>query len=326
MAAPLVSIVTPSFNQAAYLERTIRSVLAQDYPHIEYLVVDGGSTDGSVEVIRRHAERLAWWVSEPDAGQADAINKGMARAQGEIVAWLNSDDLYRPGAVRQAVAAFRAHPEAAFVFANATSVDAQGRPLNDMVFGPWGLADLLAFRIICQPAVFMRRAVFEQAGGLDTDYHFLLDHHLWIRMARLAPMVYVPSFWAFARHHPAAKNVAQAARFGEEAFRILRWAARQPDLQPLLQANRRRIQAGAHRFAARYLLDGGQAGQALAHYLRALALHPPTALAEGHRMLFAALSLLGLGALGEVYYRWKARQRPPSTQQEGIDCADDLYV
>ncbi len=326
MAKPLVSIVTPSYNQATYLEHTIRSVLGQDYPHVEYIVVDGGSTDGSVEIIRRYEDRLAWWVSEPDAGQADAINKGLARAQGEIVAWLNSDDLYRPDAVREAVQALQAHPEAGLAFANATSIDAQGRPLNDMTFGAWGLADLLAFRIICQPAVFMRRAVFEQAGGLSTEYHFLLDHHLWIRMARLAPMIYVPSFWAFARHHPAAKNVAQAVRFGEEAFRILAWAETQPDLQPLLRQQRRRVQAGAHRFAARYLLDGGQPRQALAHYLRALGWHPRTALAEGHRMVFAALSLLGLGFLGDAYYHWKGRHRPQSTQREGIENADSLYA
>src|SRR5437870_3334626 len=112
---PLVSIVTPSYNQAAYVEETIQSVLSQDYPRIEYLVIDGGSTDGSVEIIRRYKDQLAYWVSEPDAGQADAINKGAARAHGDLITWLNSDDLLLPGALEMAVEAHFRQPEALLV-------------------------------------------------------------------------------------------------------------------------------------------------------------------------------------------------------------------
>jgi Glycosyl transferase family 2 len=296
-----LSIITPSYNQARYLEQSIKSVLAQEYPSLEYIIVDGASTDGSQEIIQQYAGRLAWWVSEPDQGQADAINKGLSHASGEIVAWLNSDDLYVPGALSAAAQALEARPQAGMVFADATTIDEHGSELKPLVFGDWGLQELMRFRIICQPAVFMRRSVVEQAGGLDPSYHFLLDHHLWIRMAQRAPVQHVIASWAAARHHPAAKNVSQAAGFGQEAFRILHWMEDQPDLQPRLQADRRRIEAGAYRLNARYLLDGGQPAAALRSYLQALWRSPRFALQHWRRMLYAAASLAGAGSLADRY-------------------------
>jgi GT2 family glycosyltransferase len=325
MTRPLVSIVTPSYNQAEYLELTMRSVLSQDYSPLEYLVVDGASTDGSVDIIQRHADRLAWWVSEPDSGQAEAINKGLRRAKGEVVAWLNSDDLYWPGAIAGAVAALETHPAAGLVYANATSIDGRGRPFNDMCFRQYDLPNLLSFNIICQPAVFMRADVLRAAGYLQSDFHFLLDHSLWLRMARIAPLIYVPHFWAFARYHPSAKNVARAAEFGEEAFRILDWAMSVPDMAAEVEQHRGRVLAGAHRYRARYLLDGGEGRRALAEYLRALRMHPATALREWHRMLFAALSALGLGFTGDWYYAWTRRGSPPSARGRGWETVDELY-
>jgi glycosyltransferase involved in cell wall biosynthesis len=299
---PLVSIVTPSYNQADFLEQAIQSVLAQDYAWIEYIVVDGGSTDGSLQILHKYADKFAWWVSEPDAGQADAINKGLRHASGEIVAWLNSDDLYLPGAVGQAVAALQANPRAGLVFGDAVTIDPQGSRLNRLAFGDWGLAELLGFRMICQPAVFMRRARLEQAGFLDPTYHFMLDHHLWLRIARLAPVQHIASTWAAARHHPMAKNVAQAAGFGTETMRLLEWIKAQPDLAALVAQNRRQIEAGAYRLSARYLLDGDQPGPALRSYLHALRLKPAFALKHWHRMLYALLSLAGGRRLAGVYY------------------------
>jgi glycosyltransferase involved in cell wall biosynthesis len=305
---PLVSIVTPSYNQAAYLEQALRSVLEQDYPRIEYLVVDGGSTDGSVETIQRYAERLAWWVSERDQGQADGINKGLRRASGEFVAWLNSDDLYLPGAVRRAVETLQANPSLALAYGDVRSIDASGATINHMRYGDWGLAGLMRFQIIGQPGVFLRRSALERAGLLDPTYHFLLDHELWLRVARQGETQYVPEEWAAARFHAEAKNVAQAARFGQEAYRIVSWLAVQPEYRALYAANRRAVWGGAHRMNARYLLDGGQAGPALKAYLRGLAVYPPSVLPEAHRMLFALLSLVGLRRLGDVYYGRKRRR------------------
>ena len=297
-ATPLVSIVTPSFNQAAFLEDAIRSVLAQDYPALEYLVVDGGSRDGSVEIIRSYAGRLAWWISEPDEGQAAAINKGLARARGEVVAWLNSDDLYLPGAVSQAVAELQAAPDAGLVFGDAVTIDDKGRPLNQLRFGDWGLPELMSFRIICQPAVFMRRSALEQAGQLDPSYHFMLDHHLWLRIARNTPVRHVPALWAAARHHAGAKNVAQAPGFGRDAYRILAWMQSEPDLAPLVARNRRQVLAGLHRLNARYLLDAGLPGEALNAYGQAFLARPAYALRHWHRMVFAVFCLVGAGRLG----------------------------
>lgn len=302
---PLVSIVTPSYNQARYLEQTIRSVLEQDYLRIEYLVIDGASTDGSVDIIQKYADRLAYWVSEKDSGQADAINKGLARAKGEIVAWLNSDDFYLPGAVTAAVKAFEAHPQAGLIYGDTVAVDETGEVIHFPRYAQWTLEDLLTFHILGQPAVFMRREVLLEAGFLDPSFHFLLDHHLWIRMASLAPMVYVPQRWAAGRFHESAKNVAQAAKFGEEAFRILEWAENDQRVSGSLARISRQSRAAAYRINARYLLDAGQARQSFQSYLRSLFVHLPTALLEWKRILFAFVSLFGLGALRQHYNRWR---------------------
>jgi glycosyltransferase involved in cell wall biosynthesis len=292
VSLPLVSIITPSYNQAAYLEATLRSVLDQDYPRIEYRVIDGASTDSSVEIIRRSAGRLAGWVSEPDHGQAEAINKGFAQASGEIVAWLNSDDLYLPGAVSAAVRAFGQFPEAGLVFGDVVSIDGAGQPVNVMTFGDWGLDDLLQFNIISQPGVFIRRAALERAGYLDPSFHYMLDHQLWLRIARLAPMRYVRERWAAARFHAGAKNVNQAPGFGREADRVVAWLASQPAFQPEWRRLESRIRAGADRMNGRYLLDGGLPRQALRRYMSGLRRYPPAILPEWRRILFAAASLV----------------------------------
>ena len=311
-----VSVVTPSYNQAAFLEATLRSVLEQDYPEIEYLVVDGGSTDGSLEIIRKYAGRLAWWVSEPDHGQAEAINKGLQRATGEVVAWLNSDDIYLPGAVRAAVQALEAEPELGLVYGDMLSLDSAGQTTNLQRFGDWGLAGLMRFRIIGQPAVFMRRAALESAAlspgvFLDPSLHFLLDHHLWLRIGRDWPIRHQDGVWAGARYHAEAKNVARAAEFGAEALRLAGWMQNAGGaIQAQAGRDRSRILAGAHLFDAHYLLDGGLPRPALAAYGRCFKLHPPTALREMHRIAYAAASLLGnVEALRRLYLKLRSFRR-----------------
>jgi GT2 family glycosyltransferase len=300
---PLVSIVTPSYNQVAYLEQTLVSVLEQDYPHLEYFIVDGASADGSVDVIHKHADKLAWWVSEKDSGQADAINKGLARANGEIVAWINSDDYYLPGAILGAVKAFHENPDAVLVYGNMLAVDEHGDTINLLKYKQLTLEDLLCFQIIGQPAVFFRREAFEKAGVLNPSYHFLLDHHLWLRIALHGQILHMDETWAAARYHPQAKNRMKATEFGREAFRILDWTRNQPGLAEAVAGVERRARASAYRVDARYQLDGGQALRSLLSWFRALFIYPPTALARLNILVSALMQLSGLGKLRELYLK-----------------------
>ncbi len=300
---PLVSIITPSYNQAAYLEQTITSVLGQDHADMEYIVIDGGSTDGSVEIIKKYSDRLAYWVSEKDKGQAEAINKGFAKATGEIIAWLNSDDFYLEGTVKVAVQIFEQNPDVVLVYGNMLSVDEHGKPFNALNYKQLTLEDLLCFQIIGQPAVFMRRSALQQAGGLDLAFHFMLDHHLWIRIAQLGRILHVPQTWSAARYHAEAKNFAKAAEFGRDAFRILAWAEKDASLAPTLTSVSRRARASANRVDARYLLDGGQLGLSLQAWTRALLIHPPTALARLNILGSILLRLAKLDTLRELILR-----------------------
>lgn len=304
----LVSIVTPSYNQADYLDETIRSILEQDYPSVEYLVIDGGSTDGSVDMIKKYANRLAYWVSEKDSGQAEAINKGLRRAKGEILAWLNSDDYYLPGAISAAVRCFEENPDVGMVYADMLAVDGDGQAINVLKYKQLSLEDLLCFQIIGQPSVFFRRSAFEKAGLLETTFHFMLDHHLWIRIAQQGRILHVPQVWSAARYHPQAKNRARAAEFGLEAFRVLDWAKSQPGLAEAISGVERRAHASAHRYNARYLLDGGQPASALGSWFRALFLHPPTALARLNLFVSAVLNLTGLGRLRDLILQRRRRR------------------
>lgn len=295
----LVSIITPSYNQAKYLEQTIRSVLDQDYPRIEYIVMDGASTDGSVEIIKKYADKLAHWESVKDKGQADAINKGFAHATGDVIAWLNSDDYYHPGTISAAVKVFEENPDFVLVYGDMLAVDENGKTFNTLNYKQVSLDDLLCFQIIGQPAVFMRRSALQKTNGLDLMFHFLLDHLLWIQIARHGKILHVDKTWSAARYHAEAKNIAKAAEFGREAFRILETVAQDENLAQALANVDRRARASAHRLDARYLLDGGLPARALGAWFRALFIHPPTALARMNILVSSILNLFGLRRLRE---------------------------
>jgi len=306
---PLVSIVIPSYNQAAFLERTIKSAIEQDYPYLERILVDGASTDASLEIIKKYSDQFAWWVSEKDNGQGDAINKGMTHAKGEIVAWLNSDDCYLPAAISAAVETFEANPDAVMVYGDMLAIDENEYVTNTFKYQQLTLEDLLCFQIIGQPAVFMRREAFESAGGLDVSFHLLLDHQLWTKIAMQGQLIHMPQTIAAARYHADAKNRARASEFGREAFRILDWAQGQPNLTESVTHLARRARASAHRVDARYLLDSGQPTQAIAAWMRALVIHPATAFARMNILVSALLTLAGLQKLREWFLKRRRQAR-----------------
>lgn len=308
MKLPLVTIITPSYNQAPFLEETLRSVIEQDHPKVEYLVVDGGSIDGSIEIIKQHEKEISWWVSEKDKGQAEAINKGFQRAGGEIIGWLNSDDTYQSGILREVVEVFESDPAIALVYGDVRAIDETGGVINHIHYGDWSLGDLMEFNIIGQPAVFFRHEALQTAGFLDPHYHLLLDHHLWLRIAQQGKMVHISREWASARFHREAKNISSASLFGEEAYRILSWLETDPGLREEYKKRKPRCQAGAHRINARYLLDDGKPAESLKAYWKSFTAHPPTALKEWHRILYCFPAIIGLTSPRSAYNRWRKKK------------------
>ena len=221
MPLPRITVVTPSYNQAAFLEQTLLSVLDQGYPDLEYLVLDGGSTDGSVELIRRHGSRLSFWRSEKDGGQAAAIGEGFARATGEVLAWLNSDDYYQPGALLAVGEAFARAPATDLVYGTMRHVSADGRRLFDahMVLD-WRI---LAWEseFVGQPAMFWRRGLYQRAGGVDPAFRFAMDFDLLVRMLRAgARPAKLRQVLACFREHAASKTTTLGEVARDEVARV----------------------------------------------------------------------------------------------------------
>jgi len=222
---PLVTIVTPSYNQGRFIAATIESVLSQGYPNLEYLIIDGASTDETAEVVARYGDHVRF-ISEPDRGQSDAINKGFRLARGEIVAWLNSDDIFLPGAIHAAVDALRARPDVGAVYGDGFQIDEHGATISRFAptqhFDLWRLLNLSDY--ILQQTVFFRRAVFDDVGWIDEDLHYGMDWEILIRIGLRWPLLYIPHEMGAIREYATAKSFAGGARRAHELTRMLRRA------------------------------------------------------------------------------------------------------
>ena len=224
-----VSIVTPSFNQGQYLEQTILSVLSQSYPHIEYLILDGGSTDGSVEIIKKHQAKLVYWHSRPDKGFADAIAQGIQRSKGEILGYLNSDDLLAPDAVEKAVEVLSRRQDVLMIYGNRVCIDERGQLLYYQPNLPILSRTPYIAMTIGQESCFWRREIYLKVGGINTDLKFAIDYDLFSKITLQGKVIHAGNVWGFFRKHSNSKTTAQYRTLGKQesaAIQISVWGKR----------------------------------------------------------------------------------------------------
>lgn len=258
LSQPKFSIVTCSFRQGRYLDATMRSVLDQNYPALEYVIIDGGSDDQSVDIIRAHEARLGYWVSEPDRGQTDALIKGFRRATGEIQGWLCSDDLLLPGALERVAAFFTSHPEVDAVYGDSLWIDIDGNYLRaKKETGFNRFVYLFYHNYISQPSMFWRRTLYERVGGLDPRFNLAMDSDLWERFSRLTRIRHIPAYLSCMRYYPEQKTRAlrPKGRIEDAEIRSRSRLARISALQPLLggiaRVHRVLVKCGAGGYGAR---------------------------------------------------------------------------
>jgi hypothetical protein len=273
-AWPRISIVVPSFAQGRYIEETLRSILLQDYPALELLVMDGGSQDETVEILRRYDRWIDSWVSEPDRGQTHAINKGLARATGEIFAYLNSDDLLAPGALQQVAAAFLRHPEAGVVHGRCVYVDEEGGELFSLLGRAESFAQYLRIwerfqegDILTQPEVFCRLELVRRVGGFREELRSVMDFDMWVRLLSVGALFHavdVPV--ALFRTHADQKSAVDP---GHELLRVLEEHIRDPR-NPLTDAERGSLLGHLPRVRAHLLVRGAVAATLGRQYAQAL--------------------------------------------------------
>jgi glycosyltransferase involved in cell wall biosynthesis len=273
---PVVSIVTPTYNQADFLSETIESVLAQDYPYLEYRVIDDGSTDTTREILASYDGRIMW-ESHANQGQTPTINKGWKLAQGDILTWLNSDDSLLPGAVTKAVNYFNDHPDTGIVFGDTLFTQADGTPIERS--RPLPPFDYLKFVMSCenpiaQPSAFIRREVVEAVGLLDSFYYYFMDWDFWLRAGLQCRIDYIPELLSTYRLHAESKTVSQALKAAPELERMYKAFFARPDLPTALQDVKAKAMANMYFTSGGYYLKGGGKKGAVRMAFKALTTYP----------------------------------------------------
>jgi glycosyltransferase involved in cell wall biosynthesis len=292
---PMISIVTPSYNQSRFIEETIRSVLLQGYPDLEYIIMDGGSTDDTVEIIRKYEPWITHWTSEKDKGQSHAINKGWSLAKGDIIAWINSDDAYVAGSFEKVSEYFQKQPSVAMVYGDCDIIDEQGRFVKECPTADFNLQDLICNKwFIPQQSTFLRRTVVEAVGGVRDDLHLVMDWEFWVRIALSGNNVsYLPVSLARFRRWGEAKTSFQSERSAEEKIAVLDDYFEKAEYVPQIQSYRKSAYAHVHCFGCSAYYRNNHTGKALSHLLKAIWFRP--SLLKDKKIL----KLLGVMLMGE---------------------------
>jgi len=306
---PIVSIVTPSYNQGKFIEETILSVKNQTYPRIEHIVVDGGSTDGTLDILKKYGNSIIW-ISEPDKGQSDAINKGWRMAKGEILAYLNSDDTYMPWTVETAVKHLLENPDVGMVYGDCDIIDEHSQATRQHSATEFNLSDLICSRnMIPQPTVFLRRQVLETAGYLDVNLNMAMDYDLWIRIGLKHRVKYIPERLASFRACRGTKSAEQPYGWVPEHLRILDGLFSSPTLPGELKALRRRAYSnlsfvnGIRSYSLCHMKEARE------NFMKAIIMYPQS-LAK-NPLLIACLITSFMGArVTRLLVGWKRRITP----------------
>jgi glycosyltransferase involved in cell wall biosynthesis len=277
MQTPKISVVTPSLNQSQFLEETILSVRGQEYPNLEHIIMDGGSTDGTLEILEKYQNTYNLrWISEPDKGQSDAINKGFRIAQGDIIGWVNSDDTYMPGAVIKAVEVFNTRPDIGWVYGNGYWVDSDGRVLCVYQGKPFDYKELVVngMYFIPQPSLFFRRNLLNNIGFLDENIHTTMDYDFFLRLGLRARAEYIPAIMATRRLHSGAKSIGIITSFYKDVLRALNKLFDTPALPGDIRKFERQAYSKCYLVGGYHYFEGYQYSQARALFWQAIKRDP----------------------------------------------------